>query len=305
MINDPNNHDVIIIGGGPAGISAAVWCADLGMKPLLIERGDTLGGQLLWTHNPITNYLGAEAKNGAELAARFALQVERSGIHIITGGEVSSVDLRTRSVAIEDNTITANAIVIATGVRRRKLNIPGEEEFLGRGILVSGARDRENVRDKVVVIVGGGDAALENALILSEVAKRVTVIHRRSPFAARHEFVDVASKRENVEFVFDSRLVGISGSDRVESVSVENDSRGRTSLACDAVLVRVGVEPTSELFVGQTDLDGSGYIIVDKQLRTSVSSVWAIGDVTGPRAMTIANAVGAGSVAAKSIEACR
>jgi thioredoxin reductase (NADPH) len=298
-------YDVIILGGGPAGMSAAVWCADLGMKALLIERNARLGGQLLWTHNQITNYLGAEAKNGTELAANFAAQVERSGIEVVTGREVSSVDLAARSLFAGDEVMSAEALVIATGVRRRKLNIPGEEEFVGRGILTSGARDREMVRNKTVVIVGGGDAALENALILSDLAAKVVVVHRRDEFAARPEFVEAARQRANVDFIFQSTLTAISGGDAVEAVMIEDARGGCTTLASDAVLVRVGIEPSTRLFAGQIDLDERGYVVVDKELRTSEAGVWAIGDVTGPRAMTIANAGGAGSVAAKSIIATR
>src|SRR6476469_9725100 len=118
-------------------MSAAVWCADLGLRPVLIERSERLGGQLLWTHNPITNYLGVAVRKGAEMASKFADQVGRSEIEIITGREVDSVDLSQRSVVIGDEAMTGDAVVIATGVHRRKLGIPGEDEFIGRGVLVS------------------------------------------------------------------------------------------------------------------------------------------------------------------------
>ncbi len=282
-------------------MSAAVWAADLGLKPLLIERDPTLGGQLLWTHNPITNYLGAEARDGAELAPRFTDQVERTGIGMMRGSGVESVDLGRRSIKTSDGTFVCKAIVIATGVRRRKLGVAGEDEFAGHGLLMSGARDRESVRDRSVVIVGGGDAALENAVILSEFARSVRVIHRRSEFAGRDEFVKRAGERSNIEFLLGSVVTAIAGSDRLEHVTVRDASGLESTVRCDALLIRIGVEPNTELFKGQIDLDERGYIVVDKELRTSVEDVWAIGDVAAAASMTIARAVGNGAEAAKSI----
>ncbi len=292
---------MIIIGGGPAGMSAAVWCTDLGLKAVLFERSSTLGGQLLWTHGPITNYLGAEVGSGAELASKFAEQVGRSRIEVIAGRGLATVDLNSKSIVVDDTTWTADAIVVATGVRRRKLSIPGEAEFEGRGILGSGARDRDLVVRKTVVIVGGGDAALENALILGEVARKVSVVHRRGEFSARREFVEKARARPNVDFVLDAQITEIQGSGSVESVTVARASGDRSMIACDALLIRVGVEPNTDLFAEQIGLDERGYFVVDGEFRTTAGGVWAIGDVAAPSSMTIANAVGAGSAAAKSI----
>jgi thioredoxin reductase (NADPH) len=284
-------------------MSAALWCGDLGLRPLLIEQNSTLGGQLLWIHNPITNYLGAEAENGAELASKFIEHVTSAGIGLVAGREVTSVDLRSKSVNLGGDPFAAAAIVLATGVRRRKLGVPGEKDLAGRGILGSGARDRDSVRDKQVVIVGGGDAALENAMILSERAAKVYVVHRRESFSARDEFVSKARERPNVEFVLESGVTAIGGDDRVRFVTVEDRSGAMSTIECDAVLIRIGVEPNTHLFSGQIELDHKGYVVVDKELRTSVDGVWAIGDVAHPVAMTVSNAVGAGSVAAKSIAA--
>ena len=285
-------------------MSAAVWCVDLGLKALLIERSSDLGGQLLWTHNPITNYLGNEAPNGVELATKFADQVRGSGVEIITR-QVSAVDLSSKVVTIDRQDHSADAIVIATGVRRRKLGVPGEDEFAGRGILASGSRDRELTKDKTVVIVGGGDAALENASILSDHARKVVLIHRRGDFSGRPEFIEKAQDRGNVEFILDSTVTAIEGADRVERVFIRSNTGDHRALACEAVLVRIGVEPNTSLFSGKVGFDDRGYVLVDKEFRTTVDGFWAIGDVTGETAMTIANAVGSGSVAAKNIAARR
>jgi thioredoxin reductase (NADPH) len=293
--------DVIIIGGGPAGMSAALWCADLGLKPLLIEQNATPGGQLLWTHNAIKNYLGAEAANGAELALKFSAQVEHASIELVSGGEVTSADLGSKAVICDGQEWLADAVVIATGVRRKKLGVPGEAEFDGRGILVSGARDRENVRGKRVVIIGGGDAALENALTLSETATKVYVVHRRRSFGARDEFISRALRLSNVEFVLESVINGIGGDETVRYVTVENSSGITSIIKCDAVLIRIGVEPNTGLFAGQIELNENGYVVVDEEFRTTAAGVWAIGDVIMRPSMTLARAVGNGAEAAKSI----
>jgi thioredoxin reductase (NADPH) len=297
------DQNVLIIGGGPAGISAAIWCADIGLHSMLLERGDVLGGQMLWTHNPVMNYPGVEAQNGAELAERFATALQRPEVEVRTGAEVVSVDLAGRSVDLADGrSFRGGALVLATGVSRRKLGIPGEEEFAGRGILTSGASERKSVTGKKVVIIGGGDAALENSLILGEYAREVVVLHRRDAISAREEFVKASRERENISFVLNARPTAINGEDRVESVSITAGG-GEQRIECDAVLIRIGVEPNTSLFGDQIDLDDRGYIITDRELRASVAGVWAVGDVTGPVAMTIANAVGHGSTAAKSIAA--
>jgi thioredoxin reductase (NADPH) len=304
-VASPDKYDVIIIGGGPAGMSTAVACADLGLRPVLIERNSTLGGQLLWTHNPITNYLGAEAANGAELAATFAEQVDRSNIEIVAAREVTSVDLSAKKVVLDETILGADAIVIAAGVRRRKLEIPGENEFVDRGILASGARGRDKVEDKTVVIIGGGDAAVENALILSDHARRVVVVHRRHEMTARPEFLSRSRERSNVEFILETVVTAIEGKENVERVRLESSQNELSTIHCDAILIRVGVEPNTELFDGQITLDQSRYVVVDKEFRTSAGGVWAVGDIAGPLALTIANAVGSGSVAARSIKDAR
>jgi len=299
-VDTTKKYDVIIIGGGPAGMSSAVWCSDLGLKPLLIDKSDRLGGQLWWIHNPISNYLGIQTANGAQLATIFEKQTQNGDVEIITGQEVASADLSTRTFQLGDRSFTGDAVIIASGVRRRRLGIPGEDRGLDWGILTSGARDREMVKGKRVVIVGGGDAALENALILSGHADQVTVIHRGAEFSARREFVDAARGQSNVHFVLRANLLGIEGSEQVERAVIDAMDGVRT-IDCDAVLIRIGVEPNTDFLAGQVLLDDRRYVVVDTQLRTSKAGVWAVGDISGPIAMTIAGAVGHGAVAAASI----
>ena len=171
-------HDVIIIGAGPAGLSAALWCDELGLDTLVLERESEVGGQLLRVHNRIENYLGVEAANGLELRDVFAAQADARDFDLWTQAEIEEADLRAKRVRLASGEeLQSIAVVIATGVRRRRLGIPGEAEFEGRGVLSSGALERERVAGEDVLIVGGGDAAAENALLLAETCATVTLAH--------------------------------------------------------------------------------------------------------------------------------
>lgn len=303
MSREPEKHDVIIIGGGPAGLSAALWCADLKLNSVLIEKASELGGQLLWTFNEIKNYLGCDARNGRELAERFLQDIENTKVNCITGCEIIAADLENRTVTLAGGThFSSRAIVIATGVRRRKLGVPGEDEFAGRGILESGVRAKNEVIRKTVVVVGGGDAALENAVILSETASKVILVHRRDEFSARREFVEAAKSRPNVEFLLNSAVTAFTGAQFVEAVEIkELTSAKRRTLKAEAVLIRVGICPNTELFRGQIDLDPSGFVITNRFCETSRRGIYAAGDVTDAGALTISAAAGAGSAAVKRI----
>ncbi len=296
--------DAVVIGGGPAGISAAFWCAELGLSVAIIEREPELGGQLLWTFGPIGNYLGLRAQNGRELRNIFVDHIGSQMVTRFTGIGVESADLSSRSVLLSDGRrLSAQAVILATGVRRRKLGIPGEEEFVGKGILQSGQNARGTVSGKRVIIIGGGDAALENALILSETAERVTVVHRRDQFSARGEFVAGSSARANVEFHFNSTATAILGDERVEAVEVLTAAGGPERIDCDHVLIRVGVEPNVGPFRNEIALNDRGYVIVNADCSTGVDGIYAIGDVASPLSPTIATAVGMGATAAKAITA--
>src|SRR5258706_7922833 len=210
MAGNSADLDVAIIGGGPGGLSAALWCAELGLKAMLFEKESEFGGQLLWIHGAIRNYLGLEAKNGRELRDRFLEHLENADVMKVARASVVSADLAKKTLELADGTrYSATAIIIATGVRRRNLEVPGEEEFRGRGILESSVTASDEVNGKTVLIVGGGDAALENALILSGTAGKIIVVHRRSEFTARRKFFDDAKTRTNIEFISDTVVTAI------------------------------------------------------------------------------------------------
>ncbi|HJT67099.1 MAG TPA: FAD-dependent oxidoreductase [Pyrinomonadaceae bacterium] len=296
-------HDVIIIGAGPAGLSAAFWCDELGLDTLVLEQAEQIGGQLHRVYNPINNYLGLKTRNGRELLEYFSADVDDAAFDLWTGAEIESIDLRARRISLRSGErLQSIAIVIATGVRPRSLNIPGEREFAGKGIIESATRDKDLLAGQDVCVVGGGDAAVENALLLAEVCPTVTVVHRGKKLRARREFAERLQPNHAVTVFTESVLTRIIGDDRVEAVEImRKDGLKPFQLAVRGVLIRIGVEPNTDLFREQLELDQQGYVTVTSKQETSVSMVFACGDVSNPLAPTISGATGAGATAAKVI----
>jgi thioredoxin reductase (NADPH) len=298
-------HDVLIIGAGPAGLSAALWCDDLGLDALVLEERAEVGGQLLWVHNPIENYLGARARDGRALRDTFAAQIEDAEFDLWTSVEIESVDLNAKRVRLRSGEeLQSIFMIIATGLRRRRLGVPGEAEFEGRGMIESAARDRDLFAGRDVCVVGGGDAAVENALLLAEVCPTVTLVHRRRKLRARPEFVERLKGEHCVTVFTEADLVRVIGADRVEAVEIRRHGAIKPfQLAVGGVLVRVGYEPNTELFRDQLTTDEGGYVLVNSEQETSADNIFAVGDVANPLAPTISGAAGAGATAAKIIAA--
>ena len=293
--------DVLIIGGGPAGLSALLWCRDLGMSSLLVEKSSEFGGQLLSIYNPITNYLGREAANGREMLVHFLSQINELEGLVLLNSKVEMFDPQKISATVSDgNVINARAAIIASGVRRRILGVPGEEKFADRGILQSGARDKRTVIGKRVAIIGGGDAALENALIISEFAETVILIHRRVQFSARPEFLEAVTRNPKIQLFLESTVNEFCGDQRLASVSIDTPS-GPMQIGIEAALIRIGVQPNTEFLSGKIDLDPEGYIVVDHLGVTNLPNIYAVGDVANSVSPTISSAVGYAATAAKSI----
>lgn len=296
-------HDVIIIGAGPAGLSAAFWCDELGLDTLVIEQQAEVGGQLLCIHHPIKNYLGVQTENGRELRELFVAKMEDADFDLWTEAEIESVDLRAKCIALRSGEkLKSIAVIIATGVRRRRLGIPGEIELTGKGVVESGTRDRDLLAGKDVCIIGGGDAAAENALMLAEICPTVTMVQRGRTSRARKEFAERLHTNHCITVFKESIVQRIIGEDRVEAVEIlRKGALQPFQMAVGGVLIRIGVEPNSELFHEQLHVDERGYIIVTGEQETSVGNVFAIGDVSNPIAPTIAGATGGGATAAKII----
>jgi thioredoxin reductase (NADPH) len=298
-------HDVIIIGAGPAGLSAAFWCDEIGLDTLVLEQSENIGGQLNLVHNPIQNYFGLKTRNGAEFVQRIADDVSASDFDLWTQVAIETVDLRAKKISLQSGEkLQSIAIIIAAGVRRRRLGIPGESEFAGKGIIDSATRDRDLFAGKDVCVVGGGDAAAENALLLSEVCPTVTLVHRGKRLKARREFHETLQTNHCVTVFTESVLTRIIGTNEVEAVEVlRKDGLKPFQIAVKGVLIRIGVVPNTELFADQVPFDEERYVVTDSRHETSVPMVFAIGDVSNPLAPTLSGAAGAGATVAKVIAA--
>ena len=296
-------HDVLIIGAGPAGLSAALWCDELGLDTLVLEQSGEIGGQLLSVYNPVENYPGVRAANGRELRDLFAEQLDECDFDLWTEVEIESADLRAKRIVLRSGEqLQAISIIIATGVRRRRLGIPGEAELAGRGVLESGTRDRDLLAGKDVCVIGGGDAAAENALLLAEVCPTVTLVHRGKKLRARREFAERLRSDHRVTVFTESVVRRIIGEEEVLAVEILRSGAIKPfQMAVGGVLVRIGVEPNTELFRDQVHMDERGYIVVTGEQETSIGNVFATGDVSNPLAPTINGATGAGATAAKVI----
>ncbi|HYY58225.1 MAG TPA: FAD-dependent oxidoreductase [Pyrinomonadaceae bacterium] len=296
-------HDVVNIGAGPAGLSAALWCDELGLDTLVLEQGGETGGQLLHIYNAIGNYPGVRAANGLELRDLFAEQLADSDFDIWTDASIESADLRAKRIVLRSGEqLQAISIIIATGVRRRRLGVEGEAELMGRGVVESATRDRALLAGKDVCVVGGGDAAAENALLLAEVCPTVTLVHRGTRLRARREFTERLKTDHRVTVFTEAVVERIIGTEEV--LAVEILRRGAIKpfqMAVGGVLVRIGVEPNTELFRDQVHTDERGYIVTTGEHETSIGNVFAVGDVSNPLAPTISGATGAGATAAKVI----
>jgi thioredoxin reductase (NADPH) len=296
-------HDVVIIGAGPAGISAALWCDELGLDALVLEQQEEIGGQLLSVYNPIENYPGLRAHNGRELLARFSEPISKADFDLWSNVEIESVNLKAKRISLRSSEeLQSISIIIATGVRRRQLAISGEEEFVGHGIIESATRDRELFAGKDVCVIGGGDAAAENALLLAEVCPTVTIVHRGKSLKARREFVERLDANHCITVFTESVVTRMLGNEELEAVEIlRKDALKPFQMAVRGVLVRAGFKPNTELFREELQLDEKGYIVVTGQQDTSLPNVFAVGDVSNPLAPTISGATGAGATAAKVI----
>jgi thioredoxin reductase (NADPH) len=295
-------HDVLIIGAGPAGLSAARWCDELGLDTLVLEQSEEVGGQLLSIHNALDNYLGLHAANGRELRDRFVEQTKDYDFDLWTQVDIAGVDLKAKRVVLRSGEeLKSIAIIIATGLRRRKLGIPGEDEFVGRGMIESSG-ERQAFAGKDVCVIGGGDAAAENALLLAEVCPTVTLVHRGKKLRARREFTEQFHTNHCITVFPESVVHRIIGRDQVEAVEIERSGAIKPfQMAVQGVLVRIGFQPNSELFRDQLQIDERGYVLINSTQETSAENVFAIGDVANPLGPTISGAVGGGATAAKVI----
>jgi thioredoxin reductase (NADPH) len=296
-------ENVIIIGSGPAGLTAAIYTARANLKPLVFT-GNEIGGQVSIT-NEVENYPGfPEGLTGPELVEKFQKQAERFGARI-EYAEVTEVDFEVQPFRVKtyDNEYQAKAIVIATGASPRKLGIPGEAEFTGRGVSYCATCDGFFFRDREIAVVGGGDSALEEGVFLTKFANHVRIIHRRDELRAGYTLQERAKRNQKIEFVWDTVVTEINGNGAVESVQVQNVKTGEAStLKVDGVFIYIGHYPNSHLFKDKLEMDEHGYLITDRNTRTSVPGVFAAGEIADSVFRQVVSSAGEGCKAAIQVE---
>jgi thioredoxin reductase (NADPH) len=297
-------ESIIIIGSGPAGYTAGLYASRANLDPLLFE-GSQRGGQLMITTD-VENYPGfPDGIMGPDLMENFRKQTERFGTRLMTS-DVTKVDFSQRPFVVWEGTVEyrANSIIIATGASAQWLGIPGEERLTGRGVSACATCDGFFFRDKELVVVGGGDSAMEEALFLTKFATKVTVVHRRDEFRASRIMADRVLTHPKVEVVWNTSISEIFGEDSVMGVTLADTRTGDTrTFETDGVFVAIGHKPNTGIFAGQLDLDEAGYVIVDdKTTATSVEGVFAAGDVADHVYRQAITAAGTGCQAAIDAE---
>lgn len=289
---------MVIVGGGPAGLAAALYTARMDLKTVVIDRGP-LGGQLLNTEL-IEDYPGFESILGSELATKMGEHARKFGVEVRDFEPVQEIDVegKTKVVRLESGEeLRAPALIMAAGGLPRYLQVPGEKEFWGRGVSYCAVCDGAFFKGQELAVVGGGDAAVEEGDFLTRYASKVYIIHRRSELRAQPILVDRARANPKIQFIFDAQVKEIAGDSKVQVVRYEQNG-SQIELAVGGVFIFVGFVPNSGLFKVHVDHDEAGYIVTDRNMQTSVDGVWAVGDVRSQLTKQIATAVGDGTTAA-------
>ena len=294
-------RELVIVGAGPAGISAALWARSHEMPPLVLEAEPGPGGQLLHVYFEPHDLAGIPAGDGTAIATRYQKQLAESGVVVRYGAAVEKLAVTPRiELTLAGGEILApRALLIATGARRRRLEVPGERELENRGVSFSATRDRDRLSGRAVAVVGGGDAACENALMLAASGSDVTLI-ARAALRTRPAFRERITAEPRLRVLVHTRVVRILGETQVTGLELESPT-GASRLACEGVVIKVGVVPNTEWCREALPHDDEGYLRVDAESATGVQGVWAAGDVVRPAVLSAAVAVGQGVLAAAAI----
>jgi len=292
--------EILIIGGGPAGLSAALYAARGGRKTCVLERGE-LGGQLTAIAN-IENWPGDRMVSGPALGKRMADHAAAFGARLLGNTEAMSVDLRKKTTKTSHGEIRFKALIIASGAREKKAGIPGEKELYGRGVSYCATCDAPFFQNKAVAVVGGGNSAFDGVAALSKFASKVYLIHRRDTFRAE-KAMQAQANGPKIEKLLNSEVVSINGKGRVQGVVVKNNQTGeQKEIKLDGIFFFMGQEPSTDFLGGELKLDKNGFIITNEKMETSVPLVYAAGDVRATPLRQISTAASDGSIAAVSAE---
>jgi thioredoxin reductase (NADPH) len=302
MTDTGKEYDVVIVGGGPAGLSAGIYTARARLRSLLVERG-AFGGQIINTQW-VENYPGIESIDGIKLIKIMQVQAEKFGLEKLIA-EVKGIEINTKQKLVKTSKgdFGARAVIITGGSERQKLGIPGEIEYTGKGVSYCATCDGPFFRDKRVAVVGGGNAAITEALELAKFASVITVIHRRNELRATKIMQERAFAEPKIEFLWDTVVDEIKGETFVNQLEVRNVKTDRKSkLDVSGVFMAVGIKPNTEYLKGILKLDSIGAIVTGKKMETSVAGIFAAGDIRSSSIRQVVAAVGDGAVAAVNAE---
>ena len=283
-------YDLIIIGAGPSGLTSALYALRANKKVLILEE-NIYGGQIVNAAN-IENYPGILSISGYEFATNLYEQVKSLKAEI-KYEKVLKVE-EDKHVITNKNTYQAKAIIIATGSQNRKLNIPKEEELIGKGVSYCATCDGNFYKDKIVAVVGGGNTALEDCLYLSNLASKVYLIHRRETFKGDRKYLEEVKSKKNIELVLNQTIISLNGNNKLESITLNNDE----VLAIDGLFIAIGQEPHNDIFSNIVDLDDNGYIKTYNDVETKTKGIYAVGDTRVKSLRQLTTAISDGSLAA-------
>lgn len=299
-MGNTNHYDAIVIGAGPAGLTAGIYLSRARMKTLIINEG-VAGGQMVLTHE-IANYPGVESISGYQLSNIMKKQAQSFGCDIITNVTVSNLGLdgELKSLELTDGAaFTSNAIILAPGGRSRTLGVTGEDDFKGRGISYCATCDGDFFTDKEIIVVGGGNSALEEAVSLTKYASKVTIVHQFDHFQAFDHAVEEAGNNPKINFIMESTIVAFYGNEKLESVDIKNLKSGKTmNFKTDGAFIFIGYVPNTGFIKDKIDLNQWGEIVVKNDMSTSIEGVYAAGDSTAKRFRQVTTAVSDGTIAA-------
>jgi thioredoxin reductase (NADPH) len=298
------DYQLIILGGGPAGLTAGLYAARDRLQVMLVEKG-VVGGQVLVT-DWIDNYPGfPEGISGFDLVEKMAAQAKRFKLEKKNANvvKVELTEAKKKLILESGGELTCQALIICTGARPNKLGMPGEEEFTGKGVSFCGTCDGPFFRDQEIIVVGGGDTAIQEADFLTRFASKVIVVHRRDKLRATKVLQEKAFANERIEFIWNSNVVAIEGEKEVERVRIRNNNGEESEIAVSGVFILIGTIPNNEMLpLEQLGADEYGFIITDAEMRTKVDGVMAAGDIRSKKVRQVINAAGEGAVAAIAAE---
>ncbi len=297
-----NHFDVIVIGAGAAGLTAGIYLSRAKVSTLILNEG-AVGGQMVLTHE-IANYPGVESISGYQLARNMKTQAQKFGCVIKSNIKITNLDVAGEIKSVEVNNkevYTAHSIILATGGKSRTLGVPGEEQFKGKGISYCATCDGDFFQDKEIIVVGGGNSALEEAVSLTKYASKVTVVHQFDNFQALEHYVEEAKNNSKINFIMESKIIEFAGDESLKKVWIQNQATQEIAeMNVDGVFIFIGYVPNTEKIGDKIALNNYGEIIVDKNMATNIAGVYAAGDSIAKRYRQVTTAVADGTIAALS-----